>query len=228
MKKSKEKLSLLITALLMQCLLVKGRRMNRDLDLSGSILPEKYPDGDVSSYALPVFIQNPENGYTAKGKPAILECSIAHARRAFFVCNGEKQDSTTETKGLKDAKTRANDVTKITLEITKAEIIDGIGEYICKCKAFSGKGSVESKPVTVSNAFHKRVFEQHPYSQKLKLGGQASLRCIPPRANPTSHVIYWMKDGQKLDTASDSNFIHSSAGMHLGLLFIFKCIILLN
>ena len=97
---------------------VHGKRMNRDMDLSGSILPEEYPDGDASSYALPIFIQSPENAYTSKGKPAILECRIAHARRAYFVCNEEKKDSTTETKGLSDPKTEANDVTKITLEIS--------------------------------------------------------------------------------------------------------------
>ena len=36
---------------------VTGKRINRDLDLSGSMLPEEYPDGDVSSYALPIFIK---------------------------------------------------------------------------------------------------------------------------------------------------------------------------
>jgi hypothetical protein len=213
MKKSKGMLAIFFTTQLM--LFVKGGRMNRDLDLSGSLLPEEYPDGDVSSYALPVFIQNPENSYTAKGKSAILECRIAHARRAYFVCNDDKKDSTTETKGLSDPKTQANDVTKITLEITKTEVNSGIGEYTCKCKAYSGKGQVESTAVTVSNAFHRRIFEQHPYSQNIKLGGQASLRCLPPKANPTSHVINWLKDGHKLDTDSDSNFIHSSAGMSL-------------
>ena len=192
---------------------VHAKRTNPDMDLSGPMLPEEYPDGDVSSYALPIFIQSPENAYTSKGKPAILECRIAHALRAYFVCNEEKKDSTTETKGLSDPKTQANDVTKITLEISRAEVNSGIGEYSCKCKAYSKKGHVESKAITVSNAFHRKVFEQPPYSQKIKLGGQAQLRCHPPKANPTSHVSYWIKDGKKLDTDSDPNFIHSSAGM---------------
>ena len=201
---------------------VSGKRMNRDLDLSGSMLPEEYPDGDVSSYALPIFIQSPENAYTSKGKPAILECRIAHARRAYFVCNDEKKDSTTEINGLSDPKTQAKDVTKITLEISRAEVNSGIGEYSCKCKAYSGKGHVESKAITVSNAFHRKIFEQPPYSQKIKIDGQASLRCHPPKANPTSHVIYWIKDGKKLDTDSDPNFIHSSAGKIWFIRFFFK------
>ena len=49
-------------------------------------------------------------------------------------------------------------------------------------------------------------------AEKKKLKGKASLRCHPPKANPMSHVIYWIKDGKKLDTDSDPNFIHSSAG----------------
>ena len=210
MKKLTQTIAIFLVAHLAQS--VSGDRMNRDLDLSGSLLPEEYPDGDVSSYALPVFIQSPENSYTAKGKPAILECRIAHARRAYFVCNDDKKDSTTETNGLTDPKTQANDVTRITLEITRTEVNSGIGEYTCRCKAYSGKGHVESKAVTVSNAFHRKIFEQPPYSQKIKLSGQASLRCHPPKANPPSHVSYWLKNGEKLDTTSDSNFIHSSAG----------------
>ena len=204
--------------------LVAGKRTTSRLDLSSSLLPEEYPDGDVSSYALPVFIQEPENAYTSKGKPGIIECRVAHARRAYFVCNDEKMKSTTETTGLTDSKTQATDVTKITLEITRAEVNSGIGEYTCKCKAQSGKGVVETDLITVSNAFHKKVFEQPPYSQKIKLSGQASLRCHPPKANPVSHVAYWIKNGQKLDTTTDSNFIHSSEGKTLiKIIYIIVC-----
>ena len=185
MKKSKENTTKLFIFALLRCLvLVHGGRTNRQLDLSGSILPEEYPDGDPSSYALPVFIQQPENAFSAKGKPAIVECRVAHARKAYFICNDEKKDSTTETNGLSDAKSKAKDITKITLEIKRSEVNAGIGEYTCKCKAASAKGSVESKLVSISNAFHRREFEQPPYNQKIVFGGQASLRCHPPKANP--------------------------------------------
>ena len=213
MKTSKKRTTKLFIFTQLMCLvLVQGRRTNRQLDLSSSILPEEYPDGDPSSYALPVFIQQPENAFTAKGKPAILVCSVAHARKAYFICNDEKKVSTTDTDGLSDPKSKAKDVTKITLEVKRSEVNAGIGEYTCKCKAASGKGTVESKVVTISNAFHRREFEQPPYSQKIVLGGQASLRCHPPKANPPANVVSWLKNGEKLDTATDSNFIHSSAG----------------
>ena len=73
--------------------LVAGKRTTSRLDLSSSLLPEEYPDGDVSSYALPVFIQEPENAYTSKGKPGIIECRVAHARRAYFVCKNSTRGS---------------------------------------------------------------------------------------------------------------------------------------
>jgi hypothetical protein len=44
----------------------------KGFDLTGSLLPEVFPDGDPSQYALPVFLQEPKDAFTAKGVPAKL------------------------------------------------------------------------------------------------------------------------------------------------------------
>jgi len=53
--------------------------VNSSFDLSGSLLPQVYPQGDPAEYALPVFMIEPKDQYTAKGIPATLECKVAHA-----------------------------------------------------------------------------------------------------------------------------------------------------
>ena len=55
------------------------------LDLSGNFLPDSFPEGvDPSQYALPVFLQEPKDTYTARGATATLTCSAAHALKAYF------------------------------------------------------------------------------------------------------------------------------------------------
>ena len=44
----------------------------KGFDLSGSLLPEVFPEGDPSQYALPVFLSEPKDAFTARGFPAKL------------------------------------------------------------------------------------------------------------------------------------------------------------
>jgi hypothetical protein len=43
-----------------------------DFDLSGSLLPDVFPEGDPSLYALPVYLEQPKDVYTARGVMAKL------------------------------------------------------------------------------------------------------------------------------------------------------------
>ena len=205
--------SLVALCLVMLAIMAHGKRMSQQLnDLSSSIIPEEYPDGDLSLHAHPIFTQEPEDAYAAKGKPAEIVCKVAHAKKVFFVCNDETKLSTTIVKGLKDANSKVDDITKITLKIERSEINSGIGDYMCKCKALSAKGIRESKEVHVSSAKLRRDFVQAPYSNEIELGRQHELRCIPPESNPPAHVKHWLKDGKPIDASTDSNFHHSSTG----------------
>ena len=57
----------------------------------------------------------------------------------------------------------------------------------------------------------RREFETPPYDQHIQEGGQAELRCHPPRGEPEAVVSHWLKDGAPLE-ADDRNFIQSAAG----------------
>ena len=56
----------------------------------------------------------------------------------------------------------------------------------------------------------RREFETPPYDQHIQVGGQAELRCHPPRGEPEAVVTHWLKDGAPI--SDDPNFIQSAAG----------------
>jgi hypothetical protein len=58
----------------------------------------------------------------------------------------------------------------------------------------------------------KKEFDTPPYSQQIQLGSQAELRCHPPKGNPEAKVSHWLKNGERIETGGDTNFIQSAAG----------------
>lgn len=119
-------------------------------DLSGSLIPDVYPEGDPSLYALPIIQEEPKDQYTAKGNPAVLECKVAHATKVNFVCNDEVMSSTSE-EHLVDPETSIR-YTKIRLEVKRSDAMDVLGKFVCKCRAVSNKGEVDSRDASVSVA----------------------------------------------------------------------------
>ena len=119
-------------------------------DLTGSLIPDVYPEGDPSLYALPVFLEEPKDQFTAKGNPAVLECKVAHAIKVNFVCNDEVVGSTSE-EHLVDPETSIR-FTKISLEVKRSDAMDVLGKFVCKCRAASNKGEVDSRDASVSVA----------------------------------------------------------------------------
>ena len=121
------------------------------LDLSSNFLPESFPEGvDPSHYALPVFLEEPKDTYAARSAPAVLTCQIAHALKAYFVCNEEKRDSLSE-EDLQDPKTNMN-YKKISIEISRSDLMDVLGRFGCKCHASSVQGEVVSHEATIKQA----------------------------------------------------------------------------
>ena len=60
----------------------RSKNINKVMDLSSPFLPDNLPDGDPVHYALPVFLDEPEDTFVVKNKAAELECRVAHAHRA--------------------------------------------------------------------------------------------------------------------------------------------------
>ena len=66
---------------------VTSRRSQKEIkevpDLSSPFLPDNLPDGDPVHYALPVFLDEPEDTFVVKNKAAELECRVAHAHSVY-------------------------------------------------------------------------------------------------------------------------------------------------
>ena len=120
------------------------------LDLNSNFLPETFPQGiDPSQYALPVFLEEPQDTYTARGAPATLTCRVAHALKAYFRCNEEAQTSGSE-EDLEDEK--GMKYKKLSIEVSRSDVMDVLGKFSCKCHASSAKGDVESTEAVVKSA----------------------------------------------------------------------------
>ena len=109
-----------------------------------------YPEGDPSEYALPIFVEEPKNQYTARGSPANLVCKVAHAVKVYFVCNDEVMTSSSEEDMIDPVMSIR--YTKITLEVKRSDAMDVLGKYICKCHATSAQGEVSSREASVNVA----------------------------------------------------------------------------
>lgn len=57
----------------------------------------------------------------------------------------------------------------------------------------------------------KKHFENQPMGTHIEIEGQISLQCLPPEGVPPPEII-WLKNGEVIDTAKDSNFIISNEG----------------
>ena len=119
------------------------------LDLSSSFLPHSFPEGvDPSTYALPIFLENPQDTYSARGAPAVLTCRVAHALKAYFMCNEEALKSASE----EDLEEKGMKYKKITVEVSRNDVMDVLGKFSCKCHASSAQGEVMSSEAVVKQA----------------------------------------------------------------------------
>ena len=105
---------------------------------------------DPSQYALPVFLEKPKDTYAARGASATLTCRAAHALKAYFSCNEEtKVSSSVEDLEDKDSGMKYK---KITIEVTRSDVMDVLGKFSCKCHASSVQGEVVSEEAIVKQA----------------------------------------------------------------------------
>ena len=119
--------------------------------IDNQLLPEVFPT-DPSGQLMPVFLQPPANAYASKSSPAVLTCVVAHATKAaHFVCHSDTVMESTTDDQVVDEKTQLK-ARKITLEVTRKEVLDGIGNFNCNCYAASAQGSHSTPDVTVMQA----------------------------------------------------------------------------
>ena len=184
------------------------RKDKKKVDLSSPFLPDNLPEGDPVHYALPVFLEEPQDTFLVKSKPGELRCRVAHALSVHVQCQDEVQQQAVTSEHV-DPETGIR-ITEARATITRNQVEEFFGDYHCACVAVSGQGAIKSRLALVTTAFLKKEFETPPYSHQSLEGKQLELRCYPPRGKPEP-TIYWLKNDQLLDE-SDSNYIVTQEG----------------
>ena len=185
-----------------------AQQQPQQVDLRGQFLPDSLPTGDPAHYALPVFMQEPEDTFVVKSKPAELTCKVAHALSVHFQCNDDVQ-AHARLENHVDPQTGIR-FTQATVAISRDQVEEFFGDYHCACVAVSGQGHSKSRLAYVTIAYMKKAFEVPPYSDQSAQGRQVEVRCHPPRGKPEPE-IHWMKDGRVI-AEDDPNYIVTSEG----------------
>ena len=147
------------------------------------MLPDSLPEGDPSSFALPVYLAEPISTYTSREVAGTLKCKVAHALRVYFVCNDEVMKSTTSEEGV-DVKSGSK-FQYITLDVKRSQVMDILGEFSCKCYASSSQGQVVSRGAIVDVAC--KYFSTFLPSVCQKFDGPR--KRLPPRSDPDTVTV---------------------------------------
>ncbi|XP_046393802.1 netrin receptor UNC5B isoform X2 [Ischnura elegans] len=159
------------------------------------VAPSALTSSLPSASQQPEWVEEPEDAYVVRGKPATLTCRAANAIRVTFRCNGEAlRERQVSYSSLVDPESGRR-VAEARASITRNDVEEFFGEsgFRCDCLASSPRGSLRSRSALVDVAYLKKQFDSPPYSQSVKLGGQAELRCLAPPGVPAPRV-FWLRD----------------------------------
>jgi len=168
------------------------------------LLMDPLATGRPDESAAPILLEQPEDAFVVKSKPATLSCRAAHALQLYFVCNGEavrqKHHSQHEfvdpMTGIRQLEVKA--------DISRNDVEEYFGSdgYGCECIAWSSFGQVKSRRAKVIVAFIRKHFTEHPYSRSVELERQVELRCLAPEGIPPPEIS-WMRNGVPIDPKKD-------------------------
>ncbi|XP_015835944.1 netrin receptor UNC5C isoform X2 [Tribolium castaneum] len=163
----------------------------------------------LNSDSLPIFLEEPQDSYVVKNRPAVLKCRAAHALKLYFKCNGAKNVETSKFEfvdpqnGVRIMEAETN------VSRDMVEEFFGKDKFKCECYAWSGRGSIKSQSATIDVAYMKKTFEENPMSTRVEMGHQTELRCVPPVGVPPPR-IYWLQGAQPLQP--DTSVLVSTEG----------------
>ncbi|XP_044267002.1 netrin receptor UNC5B isoform X3 [Tribolium madens] len=163
----------------------------------------------LNSDSLPIFLEEPQDSYVVKNRPAVLKCRAAHALKLYFKCNGAKNVETSKfdfvdpQNGVRIMEAETN------VSRDMVEEFFGKDKFKCECYAWSGRGSIKSQSATIDVAYMKKTFEENPMSTRVEMGHQTELRCVPPVGVPPPR-IYWLQGAQPLQP--DTSVLVSTEG----------------
>ncbi len=105
-----------------------------------------------SEDGLPRFVSEPEDGYIIRGRAARLTCAAAGADKAYFVCNGEAMAASPNHRERDQVDRLGLAVKSLSMEVGRNDVEEFFGRFRCRCDAWSKRGRVSSRNVTVQTA----------------------------------------------------------------------------
>jgi netrin receptor unc-5 len=106
----------------------------------------------LNSDALPIFLEEPQDSFVVKNRPATLKCRAAYALKLYFKCNGVKNVETSNFEFV-DPQTGVRMMeaeTNVTRDMV--EEFFGNDKFKCECYAWSGRGNIKSQSATIDVA----------------------------------------------------------------------------
>ncbi|XP_076348979.1 netrin receptor UNC5C-like isoform X2 [Tachypleus tridentatus] len=187
--------------------------LTQDSDNNGGFLLEPLLEEDFEHSTVPIFLEQPQDSYVVRNKPAVIHCKARHALQIYFECNGRlihhrqhnQQYFVNPMTGIRQLETSA-DITRKDLENYQGSDI-----YSCVCHAWSPTGRTRSRKASIRIAYLKKHFINQPLSTSVEIEGQISLHCLPPEGLPTPQ-IFWLRNNEIIDTNKETNFIISNEG----------------
>ncbi|XP_055346304.1 netrin receptor UNC5C-like isoform X2 [Paramacrobiotus metropolitanus] len=182
--------------------------------VGGGYLLDPLPtDGTFDATKTPQFTQHPEDTYiSTKNKVATLTCSARYASQVNFKCNDEwVRPKSVRSDVRVDPQTGAR-IIDSEITVTRSQVEEYFEVYRCACVAWSGpKTVVESQKAKVQIAYLRKQFPREPVHTSIEAGYPVQLQCLPPEGAPMPEV-FWLRDGDPIDPAKDTNFIISNDG----------------
>ncbi|XP_067139903.1 netrin receptor UNC5C-like isoform X2 [Centruroides vittatus] len=179
----------------------------------GGFLLDPLPTEDPEPSNVPIFIEEPQDAYVVRNKPATLSCKARHALQVYFECNGQLVDNRQHSQqDFVNPMTGVRHV-EVSVDITRSDVekYDGTDNYNCICYAWSSTGRIKSRRAIINVAYLKKHFLNQPLSVNIQLERQVSLQCLPPEGLPTPDV-FWVHNGDIIEVDKDPNFIISNEG----------------
>ncbi|XP_022242663.1 netrin receptor UNC5B-like isoform X4 [Limulus polyphemus] len=161
--------------------------LTQDSDNDGGFLLEPLPEEDFEHSTVPIFLEQPQDSFVVRNKPAVIHCKARHALQIYFECNGglihhrqhNQQHFVDPMTGIRQLETSA-DITRKDLENYQ-----GSDTYSCVCHAWSPTGRTHSRKAIIRIALNGAWSTWSPWSECDSRCGRGSKIRTRMCTNPT-------------------------------------------
>ncbi|XP_055934626.1 netrin receptor UNC5C-like [Argiope bruennichi] len=120
----------------------------------GGFLLDPLPTEDPEPSTTPVFLEEPQDSYVIRNKPATLSCKARHALQVYFECNGRLAENRQHSvQQYVNPMTGVRQV-EVSVDVTRGDVekILAGDVYSCYCFAWSSTGRIRSRKAIITLA----------------------------------------------------------------------------